>query len=42
MKPLKSYGLVGRIVPGVSLKVLRNTKGSTGVDVEQNFLHIKV
>ena len=36
-QPLKSYGLVGKIVLGLSLKVLRNTK----VDKPENLIYVK-
>ncbi len=36
-QPLKSYGIVGKLVLGLSLKVLRNT----GVKRPQNVIHIK-
>ncbi len=35
-QPLKSYGLVGRVVLGISLKVLRNTK----VERPENLIYI--
>ena len=36
-QPLKSYGLVGKIVLGLSLKVLRDTK----VDKPENLIYVK-